>query len=205
MLLIPLIMAVVMLFASLGFGVWAFAERQDYKDNFDEKTKTAVAVAVEKANSEKDNEFLQREKEPLKSYSGPTQLGSIIMKYPKTWSAYSTEQATSLNIIMQPDMVSSAAGTANALRVEVLSTAYNAAVASSDGLVKQGKLTASAYSFPKVPGVVGLKFVGEVSAGKTGAVVFMPLRDKTIKLTVDSNDRVADFNNIILPNFQFTP
>lgn len=202
-LVIPLIMSVIFLFASLGFGVWAFAERQDYKDNSDAKAESAVAVAVEKAKTDKDNEFLEQEKQPLKSFTGPAEFGSITMQYPKTWAAYVDRQQANLTVSMQPDVVY--AGQNQGLKVEVLSTAYAQSFAALDGFVRQGKASAAAYSFPQVPGVVGLRIDGEIGSNKRGAVVFMPLRDKTIKVSTESEDRLADFNNYILPNFQFKP
>lgn len=202
-LVIPLIMSVIFLFAALGFGVWAFAERQDYKDNSDAKAESAVAVAVEKAKTDKDNEFLEQEKQPLKAFNGPAEFGSIAMQYPKTWAAYVDQQKTGLTISMQPDVVY--AGQNQALKVEVVGTPYAQSFAALDGFVKQGKARAVAYSFPQVPGVVGLRFDGEIGSNKRGAVVFMPLRDKTIKVSTESEDRIADFNNYILPNFQFKP
>lgn len=202
---IPLVLAVLFLFLSLGFGVWAFMGRQDYKDNVDAKIESAVAVEVAKTESQKDNEFLEREKNPLRTYSGPSQLGAIIMQYPKTWSAYSTEQNNTLTVLMQPDVVLGGNSVKYALKIEVLSTNYNAGLAQFDNLVKQGKLRSSVYAFPKVPSVKGLRFDGEIAANKQGSVVVVPLRDKTLKVSTEVEDRLGDFNDIILPNFQFTP
>lgn len=202
---VPLIMAVILLLTSIGFGAWAFTERADYKDNVDEKVEAGVAVAVERAKTEKDNEFLEREKEPLKNYTAPAQYGGFSMKYPKTWSAYVNEQQNQMTLLMQSDVVSSNAQTPYTLKVEVLDTAYAQAVKQAENNIKQGKLRASAASLPKVPGVVGLRVDGEIASNKSGAVVYMPMRDKTIKITTESTDKLADFNNIILPNFEFTP
>jgi hypothetical protein len=204
-LVVPLVMSVLLLFAAIGFGAWAFTERTDYKDNVDEKVEAAVAVAVERAKTEKDNEFLQREKEPLKNYTSPAQYGSFSIKYPRTWSAYSQEQSNQLVLTMQPDVVSSNLQTPYALKVEVLSTAYSQSVKQTENGIKQGKLNASAVSLPKVPGVVGLRVDGQISTTKTGVTVYLPMRDKTIKVTTESTDKLGDFNNIILPNFEFTP
>jgi len=204
-LLIPLILAVLLLLGAIGFGAWAFTSRMDYKDNTDQIVEEAVGVAVERAKSDKDNEFLQREKEPLKGYSSPSQYGSFSLKYPKTWSAYSNEQADQLTLTMQPDVVSSNGKTAYALKVEVLGTPYEQTLRQLESNIKQGKATASAYALPKVPDVVGLRIDGEVAQGKTGSAVYLPLRDKTIKIVSETQDRVPDFDSIILPNFEFRP
>lgn len=204
-LLIPLILSVVLLLGSIGFGLWAFTEREDYKNNSDEKSEAAVAVAVQRTKSDKDNEFLQKEKEPLKNYIGPSQFGSINMQYPKTWSAYVSEQSDKLVVLMQPDVVPSQESTPYALKVEVLSTGYEQAITKLDNNIKQGKLRAAAFSLPKVPDVLGLRVDGQITQKKTGAAVYLPLRDRTIVISSEAPDKVPDFTNIILPNFSFSP
>ena len=188
-LLIPLILTVLLLFGAIGFGVWAFGERNDYKTNVDSKIDTAVEVAVERTKTEKDNEFIEKEKEPLKGYLSPGQYGSFNLKYPKTWSAYVNDRSNQFELRAHPDVVPEGQKTAYALRIEVVSTAYDQVVNQYESNIRQGKARAAAYSLPKVK----------------GAAVLLPLRDKTLKLTVETQERVADFNNIILPNFEFRP
>lgn len=204
-LLIPLILAGILLLGAIGFGAWAFTSRQDYKTNSDQKAEAAVTIAVQRTKTDKDNEFLQREKEPLKGYSSPSQYGSFNLKYPKTWSSYANEQGDQLTLTMQPDVVSSNANTPYALKIEVLSTSYEQSIRQLESNIKQGKANASAYSLPKVQSVVGLRVDGEVSKGKTGATIYLPLRDKTIKITCETEDHLDDFNSIVLTNFEFRP
>lgn len=204
-LLVPLIMAAVFLLIAIGFGVWSFAGREDYKKNSDQKSDAAVAVAVQRTKSDKDNEFVQKEKEPLKSYAGPAQYGSINLRYPKTWSVYADEQPEKLSLLMQPDVVSSNASTPYSLKIEVMETAYAQVITQLDNDIKQGKLRASAFSLAKVPDVLGLRVDGQITQKKTGSAIYLPLRDSTIIISAEAPDKVQDLNNIILPNLQFTP
>lgn len=204
-LLIPFILSVVMFFGALGFGVWAFMERGDYKDRSDQKSEAAVAVAVDKAKSEKDNEFVEKEKNPLRDYTGPVALGSISLKYPKTWSGYATDEANKSTLLMHPKIVPGDAKSAYALRVEVLPTSYDRVLASLENGVKSGKLSASPYRLEKLQEVLGTRFDGEIASGKSGSVVVLPLRDKTIKISTEAEDYLGDFDDIILPNFTFSP
>jgi hypothetical protein len=205
-LLVPLISVTVLLFASLGFGVWSFSERQSYKNDVDAKIDKAVAVAVKKAETQKDNEFLEKEKEPLKTYSAAQQFGNFTLMYPKTWSATVTKQGSEFDMIANPDVVSTANKDATyALRVEVVNTSYNQVVKNLDGAIKQGKLVADSYELPNVPDVVGLRADGEIANGKTGSAVYLPLRDKTIIIMCETEERIADFDGIILENFTFNP
>lgn len=205
-LLIPLISVTVLLFGSLGFGVWAFTQRQSYKNDVDAKIDKAVAIAVKQTETSKDNEFVEKEKLPLKTYAAPAQYGSFSLQYPKTWSTAITEQSSEFKMIAHPDTVSVGAKDATyALRVEVINSPYNQVVKDLDGAIKQGKLTADSYSLPRVPDVVGLKADGEIASGKTGSVVYLPLRDKTIKIICETEERIDDFDSIILENFSFNP
>jgi hypothetical protein len=204
-LLIPLILATLFFFGALGFGVWAYMERQDYKENSDKKAQAAVTVAVDKAKSEKDNEFVQKEKYPLRDYSGPVALGSISFKYPKTWSGYFIEKATESTLIMHPKLVSGDEKSAYALKVEVVSGAYDKVLASMENNVKSGKLSASAFRLEKLQEVLGTRLDGEIASGKTGSMILLPLRDKTIKISTEAEDYQEDFDNIILKDFTFSP
>lgn len=204
-LLVPLVLSVLFFFGTLGFGVWAFMERGDYKDRSDEKTAAAVAVAVDKAKSDKDNEFIQSEKNPLRDYVGPVALGSITFKYPKTWSGYATEEATRSTLLMHPKIVPGDPKSSYALRVEVVPTAYDKVLSSMENNVKSGKLSASAFRLDMLQEVLGTRFDGEIASGKSGSIVVLPLRDKTIKISTEAEDYLGDFDEIILKNFTFSP
>lgn len=205
-LLIPFIFAVLFFFGAAGFGAWAYMERQDYKEHSDKKSAAAVAVAVDKTKSEKDNEFVEKEKEPLKPYVGPEALGSVTFKYPKTWSTYINQPANNtLTVLSNPDIVVGGQGSSYALRVEVVAQQYDAVAATFDNLVKTKKVTATAYTLPKVPKTVGLRFDGAIATDRQGAIVVLPLRDKTLKISTEATNYLKDFNGIILPNFTFSP
>lgn len=204
-LLIPLILSVVFFFGALGFGVWSYTERDRYKNDTDEIVKAEVEVAVDEAKTSKDNEFIEREKEPYRDYQGPDTLGRITFKYPKTWSGYTRDSNTELSVLMHPALVPGNDKSAYALKVEVENTAYDRVVASFEANVKNGKLTANPFRLETLPKVLGTRLDGELRNGKRGSVVLLPLRDKTVRITTESEDFVGDFNNIILKNFTFSP
>lgn len=202
---VPLGISVFLLLIALGFGFWAFAERQDYKDNVDEKVAAATAVAVEKAKTDKDNEFLQKEKSPYKGYTSSAQYGSFTFQYPKTWSGYADEDGEEITLTMNPDTVSANTKSSHALKVQVINRSYDSIVKTLDGPIKQGRLSAAAYALPSVSDAVGLRVDGEVDSDKRGAAVYVPLRDKTIVITTETPERMADFNDVILKTFSFKP
>lgn len=204
-LLIPFILTIIFFLAAAGFGGWAYMQRQDYKDNSDKKSAAAVAVAVNRTKTEKDNEFIQKEKEPLKPYTGPEALGSITFRYPKTWSTSVTETNDQLTLLSNPGVVQSGQNFIYALRVEVVSQAYDGVAKSYENDIKAKKLTATAYALPKLPKIVGLRLDGAIAQNKQGSLVLIPLRDKTIKISTEDTQFTKDFNGIILPNFEFKP
>jgi hypothetical protein len=205
-LLIPLILAVVAFFGAFGFGIWAYSEMMNYKNNTDEIAKGRVETAIKETETKKDNQFLEDEKKPLREYKGPDTLGNIVFSYPKTWSGSEKESSTEMQLLMYPAIVpEDQKSTAYALRVEVVNDPYDKTVSSLETSVKSGKLTANPIRLKQMQNVLGMRFDGELKNSKQGSVVILPLRDKSIRITTESKDFVGDFNSIILENFTFSP
>jgi len=203
-------MTIVLLLGALGFGGWAFASRQDYKNNVDQKIDAATQVAVQKADSAKDVEFAEKEKSPYRTYKGPEAFGSIAVTYPKTWSAYVDDTGSGSALVdgfFAPGSVPSisAQGSVFALRVQVLNQAYSQSLTNLSTLQQDGKITVAAYALPKVPKAVGVKAVGTFDNGQNGEMVILPLRNQTLKIWTQGSTFTGDFENAVLPNFTFAP
>jgi hypothetical protein len=208
-LLIPLILITLMFLGSLGFGLWAYTGREDFKNNVDEKVGVAVKVAIDKAKTEKDNEFIEKEKEPLSTYKSPNELGTINIRYPKTWSAYvdetgrgSAELDGYFNPLLVPGVSS---GKAYALRLQLINKSFDVEAKSFDGPVKQGKIKAQPYQPKNLPNIVGLRLDGEIRSGVAGVMILIPLRDKTIKIFTESDQFIPDLERHVLENLNFAP
>jgi hypothetical protein len=209
-LVIPLILVILLLIGAAGFAFWAYGERTDYKDNVDVKIADAVAIAQQKVSTQKDKEFAQKEKYPYHTYTGPSAYGSLVVKYPKTWSAYIATQnngATPISGYFFPNQVPTITDQNNsfALRVAVVQQPYSAILQQIQIYVQQKKTTAHVYRSPNVPNVIGTRFDGQIGAQKQGSMVVMPYRDKTLELWAEDASFKADFDNIILKNFSFSP
>lgn len=208
-LLLSLIFAVVFFLLTLGFGLWAYSSRQDYKNNTDQKIATAVDVAEKDTATKKDNEFIEREKQPLKEYKGPGAYGGVQVRYPKTWSAYVDETGKGSSPVdgyFHPNFVPGVSSDSNfALRLQVVDRAFADEIRTYDAQVKSGKSTAEPYKPVNVPNIVGLKLEGEIVPRKQGVMILIPLRDKTIKISTESDQYKKDFFDNILPNLSFTP
>lgn len=207
--LIAFIVTLLITLIALGFGIWAFSGRQEYKNKVDEKVAIAVADA-ETANSlKKDAEFAEKDKNPLRTYTGPATYGSLSISYPKTWSAYVDETAKSnlqLSGSLNPSFVPGLQSDLPvALRFTVSGTNYSSIVKTFDSQVKAGKVKVTPYKADKVPNVIGVRLDGEIAKDKQGSMIIVPLRDKTLQVWTESPQFVPDFNTIILPNLVFVP
>jgi hypothetical protein len=209
-LLLPLVAVVLLFILSAVFGVWAYGQMQDYKNNTDSKISDAVDVAVKKEDAKKAAEYAEQSKNPLRTYSGPEAYGSVQVQYPRTWSAYVIEQLSNSHAVdgyFQPNFVPSATAESSsfALRVRVLTQSYANVMATFQGNIKAKKLTATPYSFAKVPTIVGTKLDGQIAAGKQGTMIIVPLRANTLEVWTENSTTANDFNTYILPNISFAP
>ncbi len=209
-LLIPLILMVLILLGVGGFAFWSYSEMQTYKYKTDEIVAVKVGIAVKDAETKKDNDFAEKEKDPLKSYQGPEQFGRITIKFPKTWSGYvddSGKGSSPIDGYFQPMVVPNIQSGSNyALRLQLVDRNFASESKNFDSQVKAGKVTAAMYSNKNIPGVVGMRLEGEIAGGlKKGIMILMPQRDKTVKLWTESDQYYKDFNDLVLPNFTFTP
>jgi hypothetical protein len=208
-LLVSLIALSIGLVGAIVFGVWAFAGRQDYKNNVADKVAVAVQANTKEIQASDANNYAEAAKQPLKEYVGPEAYGSVHISYPKTWSSYVSISSSGqpLDFYGQPNFVPSVADQASvfALRVQVTQAAYSQTVSQYQSLQKSGAVTVSPYALPKNPSVIGVRVDGQLTNTKQGSMVILPLRDKSLKLWTESNQYLADFNNIILPNASFSP
>jgi hypothetical protein len=206
--------------ASIAFSGWAYSSREDYKNNVDSKISAAVQVEKQQESTVKDQQFAQEEKSPLTTYTGPQTYGSIVMQYPKTYSAYLANAGDDNNAVIDayfdPQIVPAPGGGSGngqasiyALRMQVLNQSYASTVASFTGSDNTTTPpTSVAYSLPKLPSVVGVMLTGNLGVDgqqiQTEMVV-LPLRTQTILLWTEGPTYVSDFNNYVLPNFDFSP
>lgn len=206
------------LLAALGFGGWAFSSRQDFKNNTDAKIAIAVSAAIQKEDVIKDAQAAQAAKNPLLTYTGPEAYGSIVLQYPRTWSGYvntAGSNNTAVDGYFNPGVIPSiGAGVTGgqpsefAFRMQVLNQSYSQTLQSL-AESQQSTLTTVAYSLPMLPKVVGVEVTGvqTVDTNNTTQVtmVILPVRTETIELWTEGPAYLSDFNNIILPNFSFSP
>jgi hypothetical protein len=206
-LLVPLIVSASLCFLALVFGIWAFASRQSYKNDSDSRVSAAVKEAEKEVSITKDSEYAEAAKEPLQSYVGNAALGTVTIKYPKTWNMYVQEsvQGSSLTeLLFHPGYIP-ASGKLYATHLQVVTTSYEDSVSAYQKAVGSGEVTIAAYALPSVPDRVGTMVTGQISKDYTGVLVLIPIRDKTLAVWTEGQEYRSDFESIILKNLTFIP
>ena len=189
--------------ALAGVSVWAFMNYQDQKNNTDQKIAAAVEVAEDEQAAELEEQFLEREKSPVKRFSGPADLGSVSFEYPKTWSVHTATSDDELNVYLHPNVVPPIdRDRPYALRIAVEDENYERVIGNYERLVEQGGLKSDSIT---INDFVGVKLEGKFSEQRQGSMVVFKIRDKTLSLATDSTSYVKDFNDIILPSLRFNP
>jgi|AntRauTorckE6833_2_1112554.scaffolds.fasta_scaffold00034_46 hypothetical protein len=207
-LLISVIILSVLLLGVSGFAVWAYMERQEYKNNVDGIVATEVEQAVTVREQQLEAAFAEREKEPLTSYTSPSAYGEVTVEYPKTWSAYVEETdsgSTPVEGFFHPGFVPNENDNVIALRLEISNRSYADSLRRFESLARSDRVSISPVEAVKVDGVVGSRIDGEISSDTEGSVVLFELRDKTLILTTESTEFRPDFDDIILQNLTFNP
>lgn len=208
-LIIGLVITVLLLIGAVIFGFWAFASMQDYKNNSDKKAAAAVVVANEEQKKQLDAQYAEQEKSPLKSYTSPSQFGSVKLVYPKTWSAYVVEQTSGSNPVdayFYPDFVPNTGGKNNYyMRMQISSAPYKAEVDKFKSLAQQGKVTVTPFKPEQVKdATVGVRIDGQLESDKKGSLVILPVRDKVLKIWTESDAAANDYN-VVLKNLTYSP
>lgn len=207
--IIAVVVLSLLLLGAVGFGYWAFKERSTYKNETDKIVAKEVALTEQRVSSEKDKQFLEDEKRPTRPYTGPSTFGSVQIEYPKTWSAFITESGTGgtpIDGYLHPNFVPGVqSGTQFALRLEVVQRTYDDVLKQFDSKVRQGKVSVSPFRADNVPDVLGARVEGEINQGQKNLMVLFPIRDKTLKISTESESFFKDFNDIILKTLKFVP
>lgn len=212
---ISLIIAILLLIGAVAFGAWAFSSRQDYKNNVDAKVNAAATVIREQAAAAESAQLAQDEKNPLNTFVGPEQYGSIVVKYPRTWSGYVDDTDSNNTALLSgyfaPGVVPSLTNQSSvfALNIQIINQTYAQTVQSlTTQAGSSTPLISQAYALPKLPNIIGLELSGQLNSNNSTqneTMVVLPLRANTLEISTVGTTYLSDFNNIILPNFSFSP
>ena len=199
---IIVIIALALLAATfIGLFIWMMTQYNEVKTDVDGQITVAVAAAKDEQAAKMEAEFLEREKYPYKTFSGPIDYGQLTFEYPKTWSVYVAAAATSggdFNAYFNPVQVDAVGkDTINALRVTILDKSFEDVTASYQRELTKKDPTLSVQSI-MVNGAAANRYVGQIpGTDLSGIIVIFKIRDKTVIMQTDSMTFEADFNKLI--------
>lgn len=183
-----------------AFGIWAFMGMQENKTNLDKKIAAATEVAVQKAESEKEAEFAELEKNPFRKYTGSQTYGTLTFEFPKNWNAFVEENSRTalLDFYAHPGVIPGLGENVNfAYRTQIVDVPYQKKVTEFEKLQEQGDVTIEPYRLPLVDGVLGIIVKGKITKEKQGSMVLVPQRDKTFIFWTESEEFLTDFGKIL--------
>lgn len=181
----------------IGLFIWMYNKWNDADTNVNGQIESAVAIARSEAIAETEKTFEEREKKPYKTFSGPADLGSLNFEYPKTWSLYEAEDASKggeYYAYFNPDKVLPISENPLALRVMILSEAYDSYIQNYQGKVEDGSMT---LTVAPVGGSNANIYRGLLENDYQGIAAVLKIRDKTVVIQTDSLVFTDDFNTIL--------
>lgn len=195
---------------ALILGILFVLKLKDYNElsaDIDGKIAMSTAEAVDENSAKLEKEFAEREKSPLRSFTGPEDYGALSFDYPKTWGIYVDSDASKggdyvayFNPV-QIDPLSDKASV-YALRLTITNTSFEKTVAKYQNLLSQKKTNLSMNTIT-VNGTVANHYSGTIPGTDfNGYIVIIKIRDKSAILQTDSYLFEADYNKL-LDSIQF--
>lgn len=184
------ILVVVSLIAVLFIGlfVWKYLEWDAVRTDIEGQIDAAVAIAVSENTEKLEAEFTEREKYPYKTFTGPSDYGSLSFEYPKTWDVYIARDASDggdFEAYFNPGEVQPVSNsTINALRVTIRTASFDNAIRSYDNGVKNGRVTLTTRN---IGNAVGNVYSGQLSSNIQGIITIFKLRDKVVTIQTDAS------------------
>ena len=185
----------------VGLFVWMFMQYNEAKTDIDGQIAVAVAAAKDEQANKDEAEFLEREKYPYKTFSGPADYGQLTFEYPKTWSVYVAADASTggdFSAYFNPIQVNTvSAGTINALRVTIRDKSFDEVVAEYQRYMDREDSGLTVESIT-VNGTAANRYSGNIpNTELNGLIVIFKIRDKTAVLQTDSVLFKDDFDKLV--------
>lgn len=185
----------------IGLFIWMLVQYNDASTDLEGKINAAVAEAKDTQATELEKEFLNREKYPLREFSGPEDYGHLSFKHPKTWSVFVNKDATKggdFEAYLNPGEVSPIADTTvNALRVKIIDKSFDAVAAEYQKEINRKGSTLKVES-TTINNVSANRYTGTLPGSElNGIVVIFKIRDKTAVIQTDTILFQEDFDALI--------
>lgn len=171
----------------IGLFIWKYLEWDSAKTDVNGQIDAAVALAISENTTKLENEFLEREKYPYKTFSGPADYGSLNFEFPKTWNTYIAQDASNggnFEAYLNPGEVQPVSTqTINALRVQILDQPFENVARTYESLTNSGQLSVTTRP---VGNTVANVYTGTLPNNIRGIATIFKVRDKTILIQTDA-------------------
>ena len=189
----------------IGLFVWMMMQYNEACDDVEGQISTAVAEATNEQATQLEAEFLEREKYPYKTFSGPVDYGQLTFEYPKTWSVYVAAAATAggdFNAYFNPGQVDAVGKeTINALRVTIRDKSIDEVSEEYDKAMKKkdANLTMESVTIGANNNITANRYTGNIpdANGLSGYIVTFKIRDKTAIVQTDSVLFQAEYDKLL--------
>lgn len=185
----------------IGLFVWMMLQYNEARADVDGQIAIAVAEAKDEQAQKDEAEFMEREKSPNRTFSGPADYGALTFEYPKTWSVYVAADASNggnFEAYFNPVQVDAInRNSINALNLFIQDKNFDSVV---DGYKRyiEGKEPTLTMEAITVNGASANRYVGKIpNTDLNGIIVIFKIRDKTAILQTDSMLFESDFNNLV--------
>lgn len=199
-----LIKTICLIFVSLiavtfiGLFVFMYINWNNASTDVQGQIDEAVATAEYNLTAKLEAEFEEKEKYPFKTFTGPSDFGSLTFEYPKTWSLYVPDDASraqDYHAYFNPIQVNVVSDqTVMALRVSIVNTLTDGVKKEYAGKIEDGKMKVS----QKVVNNANVDiYTGELDSQLMGIVCIFKIRDKTAILQTDAMIFEKDFYTLL--------
>ena len=199
-----LIKTICLIFTSLlavtfvGLFIYMYIQYDIAHTDVEGQVKERVAEAENELRTKLDAEFAEKEKYPYKTFSGPSDFGSLTFEYPKTWNLYvpnDASHADDYHAYFNPGQVNVVADeTVMALRVSIVNTLTDEIKSDFADKVEDGEMTVSTTV---VNGNNVDVYKGLLDSDLYGIVCIFKIRDKTAIIQTDAYLFEEDFYNVL--------
>ena len=186
----------------IGLFVWMMLQYNEASTDVNGQIAIAVAEAKDEQALQDEAEFLEREKYPYQTFSGPADYGELTFQYPKTWSVYVASDAAKggdFKAYLNPVQVNEVSdNTIMALRVTIRTDDFEKVTAEYQRKMEARDADLTMESITFADGITANKYTGKIpDTDLRGYIVVFKIRDKAVILQTDSEVFKADFDRLL--------
>ena len=189
----------------IGLFIWMSMQYGEASTDLEGQINTAVAKAKDEQANKLEAEFLEREKYPYRTFTGPADYGQLSFEYPKTWSVYVEADASKggdFRAFFNPIEVNTVnKNTIMALRVLIRDKDYESVVAEFQRYLDQKDSTLKVESIEvsnDYNSIVMNRYTGTIpETDLSGIFVIFKIRDKAAIIQTDSLLFQEDFETLL--------